>query len=148
MTHPGGHTDALAQIGKVERDAQHPAVERLAFFRIDRVAHAEHAADVEHLDDVAGLQRRGHVAGVAEQRLAVAERARDHVALAELGHAAAGQLEGVVDRLVVEDLDHDDDAFLRGNVRGDAHLVRQAAGLGDGGQLVDHHAAHAAHHRY
>src|SRR2546430_2140755 len=78
--------------------------------------------------------------------LAMAERTRDHVALAELGHAAAGQLEGVVGRLVVEDLDHDDDAFLGGNIGGDAHLVRQAAGLGDGGQLVDHHAAHAAEH--
>src|SRR5205814_7544337 len=69
------------------------AVERLALLRVDGVAHPEHAADVEHLDDVPGLQRRGHVTGVAEQRLAVAERAGDHVALAELGHAAAGQLE-------------------------------------------------------
>src|SRR5437763_32217 len=62
--------------------------------------------------------------------------------------AAAGQLEGVVGRLVVEDLDHDDDAFLGGNVGGDAHLVRQSARLGHRGQLVDHHAAHVAEHGY
>ena len=73
---------------------------------------AEHAADVEHLDDVAGLHALGHVARVAEQRLAMAERARNDVALADLGHAAAGELERVVGGLVGEDLHDHDHAFL------------------------------------
>ena len=46
----------------------------------------------------------------------MAERADDDVALGDLGHAAAGQLERVVRRLVVEDLDDQHDAFLARNV--------------------------------
>ena len=87
-----------------------------------------------------------HVAGVAEQRLAMSQRADDDVALADLGHAAAGQLERVVGRLVGQHLDHDDDAFLGGNVRGDAHFMRQSAGLRDRGNLVDDDTSHPASH--
>ena len=106
---------------------------------------AEHAADVEHLDDVAGLHALGHVARIAEQRLAMAERARNDVALADLGHAAAGELERVVGGLVGEDFHDHDHAFLGGNVvGGDAHLVAQAAGLGDRSNLVDDYCSHLA----
>ena len=113
--------------GKVQHHAEHAAVERLALVGIHRVADAEHAADVQHLDDVAGLHGFGHVARIAEQRLAMAERADHDVALAHLGHAAAGELERVVRGLVVEHLDDHDHAFLGGDVGGDAHFVRQAA---------------------
>src|SRR5207302_7689122 len=142
------HPDALAEVGEVERHAQHTAVERLALLRVDGVAHPEHAADVEHLQHVAGPHGRGHVARVAEERLAMPERARDHVALTDLRHAAAGELERVVGGLVGEHLDHDDHAFLGGDVLADAHLVREPAGLGHGGELVDEDAAHAVDHRY
>ena len=87
-----------------------------------------------------------HVARVAEQRLAMAERADDHVAPRDLGHAAAGELERVVRRLVVEDLDDQHDAFLARNVGGgDAQLVAQAAGLRDRGDLVDDDGLHLLH---
>ncbi len=74
------HADALAQVRERQRHADHAAVERLALVGIHRVAHAEHAADVEHLHDVARLHARRNVARVAEQRLAMAQRAHDHVA--------------------------------------------------------------------
>ena len=41
------HADALAQVRKVEHAAQDLAVERLAVRRIDRVADADHAAEVQ-----------------------------------------------------------------------------------------------------
>ena len=148
MTDTRRHADALAKVGEVQHDPEHPAVEWLALVGIDRIADAQHAADVEHLDDVAGLQRRRHVAGVPEQRLTVAERARDDVALADLGHAAARQLERVVGRLVAQHLDHHHHALLGGDLRGNAHFVRQAARLRDGSDLVDDHTAHAVDHRY
>ena len=69
--------------------------------------------------------------GVAEQRLAMAERADNDVALADLGHAAAGELERVVRGLVGEDLHDHDHAFLGRNVvGGDAHFVAEAAAPG------------------
>src|SRR5882757_4115407 len=125
------HADTLAEIGEMKHHAQYAAVEWLALVRVDRITDAQHAADIQHLDDVARLHRRRHVAGVAEQRLTMAERAYDDVALANLRHAAAGQLERVIGRLVVEDLDDHDDAFLGGNIRGDAYFVREAARLRD-----------------
>ena len=81
-----------------------------------------------------------HVARVAEQRLAMAERADDDVALADLRHAAAGQLERVVGRLVVEHLDDHDHAFLGGDVVGEMRTsCDRPHGLRDRGDLVDHH---------
>src|SRR5215831_64711 len=141
----GRHADALAQVGEVEGHAEHAAVERTALLGVDRVAYAEHAADVQHLNDIARLELLGHMPRVAEQRLAMAERARDHIALADLGHAAAGELERVVGRFVGEHLHHDHHTFLGGNVRRDPYLMRESAGLSDRGQLVDHDAAHALH---
>src|ERR1700744_65650 len=49
------HADALTEIREMQDTAQHTAVERPALVRIHRVADPEHTADVEHLDDVAGL---------------------------------------------------------------------------------------------
>ena len=48
-----GHADALAEIGEVQHRAEHAAVEGPALVGIHRVADAEHAAHVQHLDDVA-----------------------------------------------------------------------------------------------
>src|SRR5215475_1628959 len=48
----GRDADALTEVGKVERDPEHAAVERATLLRIDGVAHSEHAADVEQLDDI------------------------------------------------------------------------------------------------
>src|SRR6185437_2668391 len=90
---PRGHADALAEIREVQGHTEHTTVEWLALVRIDGVADPEHAADVEHLDDIARLHGGGNVARVAEERLAVAESAHHDVALAHLGHAAAGELE-------------------------------------------------------
>ena len=45
------------------------------------------------------------MSGVAEQRFAVPECADDDIAAADLGHAAAGQLERVVGTLAVQDSD-------------------------------------------
>src|SRR6185312_5715152 len=138
------YADALPEIGEVQHDTEHAAVERLALLGIGRIADAEHASDVEHLDHVAGAERRGYVAGVAEERLAVPERADDDVALDDLRHASARELERVVGRLVREHFDDDDDALLGGDVRGDAYLVREATGLGDRGDLVDDYRSHVA----
>ena len=53
-----------------------------------------------------------------------------------------GELERVVGGLVVQHLDDHDHAFLGGDVGVDAHFVLQAAGLGDGGDLVDDYGLH------
>ena len=127
----------------MQHAADHAAVERLALVGVHRVDHAEHAADVQHLDDVAGLHALGHVTRIAEQRLAMAERARDDVALADLGHAAARELERVVGGLVGQDLHDHDHAFLGRNVLGgDAHFIAEAAGLRDRSDLVDDYCTH------
>ena len=69
------------------------------------------------------------------------------VALADLRHTTARKLQRVIGGLVVEDLDDNHDAFLGRDVRRDAQLARQAAGLGHRGYFVDHYAQHAVHHR-
>jgi hypothetical protein len=137
------HADALTEIRELQHDADDARVERPALLGIRGIAHAEHAADVQHLNDVAFLDRLRQVARVAEQRLTVTERADDDVALRHLRHAAAGQLERVVRRLVVEDLDNQHDAFLARNVRGgDAQFTSQVQRLGDRGDLVDDDGFH------
>src|SRR6185436_17925875 len=137
------HADTLAEIREIQHAADHAAVEGFALVGIHRVAHTEHAADVEHLQDVAGLHALGHVARIAEQRLAMAERAGNDVALAHLGHASAGELERVVGGLVGQDLDDHDHTFLGGNVvGGDTHLVTQATGLRHRCNLVDDYRTH------
>src|SRR6185312_13201299 len=146
MTCPRRHTDALAEIRKVQRHSEHPAVEGLALVRIDRVADPEHAADVEHLDDIPGLDRRWHMARVAEERLAVTECAHHDVAFAHFGHTAAGELQRVVGRLVGQDLNHDHHAFLGWDVGRDPDFMREAAGLRHGGDFVDDHTSHVADH--
>ncbi len=85
-------------------------------------AHAQHPADVQHLDDVAGLDVRRHVTRIAEQRLAVTQRTDDDIALAHLGHPAAGEFERVVVGLVGQHLNHHHHAFLGRNIGRDAHL--------------------------
>ncbi len=138
-------SDALSEVREVEHHAQNATVEWLSLVGIDRVANAEHPADIEHLDHVTGLQARRHVARVAEQRLAMAEGANDDVAFAHLRHAAAGQLEGVVGGLVRQHLYDDHDAFFRGDVGRDAYLVRQATRLRHGGHFVHHHDRSHSH---
>src|SRR5580700_6917117 len=49
------HADAFTQVWEVQDDADDAAVKGLALFRIDRVTDAKHAADIEHLNDVAWL---------------------------------------------------------------------------------------------
>src|SRR5690606_6572641 len=142
LTDPRRHADALAEVWELEHDAEHPAVERLAVRRVDRVADAEHAAEIQELDDVAGHELLGQVPGVAEQRLAVPERADDDVAALDLRHAAARELERVVARLRVQHLDGNQHAFLARNLRVDADLVREIVGNGDGSDLVDDYGAH------
>src|SRR6185295_10844406 len=143
VTNARRHADTLAEIRKIQHAADHAAVEGFALVGIHRVAHTEHAADVEHLQDVAGLHALGHVARIAEQRLAMAECAGNDVALAHLGHASAGQLERVVGGLVGQDLDDHDHTFLGGNVvGGDTHLVTQATGLRHRCNLVDDYRTH------
>jgi len=146
---PRRYADALTEERELQHAAEHAAVERRALVGVHRVAHAEHAADVEQLQDVARLHLLGDVARVAEQRLAVAERAHDHVATRHLGHAPAGELEHVVGGLAAEDLHHEHHALLAGDVlRGDANLVAEAAGLGDRGDLVGDDRPHLARHRH
>jgi hypothetical protein len=90
-----------------------------------------------------GFTLVGHVARVSEQRLAMPERAHDDIALADLGHAAAGELERVVVGLVGQYLHDHDHAFLGGDVvGGDAHLVAEAARLGDRANLVYDYGTH------
>ena len=86
----------------------------LAEVGVDRLAEAEHAAQVEQVHAVAGRQPLRDPPGVAEQRVAVAEAAGDDVAAAQLRHAARGQLELVVDALVVEDPHGDHEPLAHG----------------------------------
>src|SRR5882757_404143 len=145
VSRPGGHADALAEIGEGQYRPQHFAVERLTLVGRRGVADAEDAADIQHLNHVAGFEGLGNVARVAEQGLAVAQCADHHIPARHLRHAAACQLQCVVARLVVEDLDHHHHPLLAGDVRGDPNLVRQAAGLRHRGDFIDDHRAHAAH---
>src|SRR6185436_16859214 len=91
------HADALAEIRKLQHHADDARIERPALLRVHRVDDAEHAADVQHLDHIAGLHGLRQVTRIAKQRLAMAERADDDVALGELRHAAAGQLQRLGD---------------------------------------------------
>src|SRR5689334_19805258 len=75
----------------------------------------------------------------------MAEGAHDDVALADFRHATAGELEGVVGRLVGQHLDDDYNPFFRGDVGRDAYLVRQAARLRHGGHFVHHHDRSHSH---
>ena len=103
------------------------------------------AADVEHLDHVTFLDALRQVSGIAEQGLAMTERADDDVALRKLRHATARQLERVVRRLVVEDFDHQHDAFLARKIgSGHAQIPTQVEGLRDGGDLVDDDGFHCS----
>ena len=86
------------------------------------------------------------MSGVTEERLAVSERADDDVALADLGHAAAREFQRVVSALVVEDFDDEHYAFLGRDIRRDAQLAREAAGLRHRGHFVDDDAQHVVHH--
>jgi hypothetical protein len=86
------------------------------------------------------------VPGVTEQRLPVSECAHHHIPARHLRHAAAREFERVVGRLVVEDLDDEDDAFLAGNIgRRQAHVMTQATRLRDRGDLVDDDGLHLLH---
>ena len=136
------YADALAQIGEVQHHTKHAAVEGLALVRVGGVANTEHAADIQHLDHIARLDRLGHVARVAEQRLTRAQCTDNDVALDHFGHAAAGQLEGVVRGFVGEDFHHHDHAFLGRDFIRDAQFVRQSAGLRDGCDLIDDDGSH------
>src|SRR5688572_537652 len=95
VTHPSGYADAFTQIRELQYDTDDTRVERSALLWIHRVNDAEHAANIQHLDDVAFLHRLRQVTGVAEQRLAMPECAHDDVALGHLRHATAGELERV-----------------------------------------------------
>ena len=120
----GWNCDALTQVGESQRRAQDFAVERLTLVRRCRVANAKDTADVEHLDHLAGRQRCGYVTRVAEQRFAMSQSADHDIAARYFGHAAAGKLQRVVSGFVVQDLDHQHDAFLARDLRCDANFVR------------------------
>ena len=62
ITDAGRDADTLAEKRKLQHTAEHPCVEWLAPVGIDRIADAEHAADVQDLQDVAGLDLLGNVA--------------------------------------------------------------------------------------
>src|SRR5688572_1382573 len=136
------HADALPQVREVEHAAQDLAAEWVAVRRIDGVADADDAAQVQKLHGIAGRKLRRQVARVAEQRLAVPERADDDVALFDFGHAAARQLDRVVARLVVEHLDGDQYAFLARNVRAHANLLAEIRLNGDRRDFVYEYRAH------
>jgi hypothetical protein len=136
------HADAFAEVGEVEHRAEHARLEGLAEARVDRVAHADHAAHVEDLQHVARGHLLGQVARIAEQRLPVAERADDDVAALDLGLPAAGQLEGVVGARVVEDFHRDQHPLLARDLRADAQLARELRVLGHGADLVGDDGLH------
>ena len=91
-----GGQRAVADVDRVavaHGHAEHLDLQRVADVLVLGDALAEHAAEVQHVDPVAGLEGLGHAADEAAQRLARAQRAGDHVALADMRHAAALQLE-------------------------------------------------------
>ena len=122
--------------------AEHFAVEGWADIRIGGVANTEHAADVEQLDRVAHSELRRQMSRVAAQRLAVPECADNDVTLVDGGHAARGQFELVVTRLVVEHAHGDEYAFLARNVGRQPQLVAEVAVLRDRRDLVDDDGFH------
>ena len=77
------------------------------------------------------------MARIAEQRLAMAERADDDVAFLDLGHTAARELDRVVARLVVEHLDGDQHALFARDVGAHANLLAEIRLNGNRRDLVD-----------
>ena len=116
VAHARGDADPFPQIGKAQHRAEHLTVERFALVLSRRVANPEDAADVEHLHHVAGLQRLGDVARIAEQGFAVTQCADHDVTARYLGHPAAGELQRVVVGLAVLNLDHQHHPFLAGDL--------------------------------
>src|SRR5688500_16015376 len=91
VTDAGGHADALAEIRELQYDTDHARIEWSALLWIHRVNDAEHAADIQHLNDVPFFHRLGQVTGITKQRLTMTECADDDVASGHLRHAAAGE---------------------------------------------------------
>ena len=83
------------------------------------------------------VDRLRHDADEALERAAESERAGDHVAPVDLGHAARSQLEPVVDALLHQRADGEDVAFLRLDVRRDLDLPGKLEARGRGGDLVE-----------
>jgi hypothetical protein len=140
--HAGWNPDALPEIGKLEHDTEYAAIEGRTLCRIDRVANTEHAAEVENLYGVSGLQASWEVPRIAEQRLAMAERTDDDVAALDVRHATARELECVVPRLAVQHLDSDEHALLARYFGADSNLVGEIARKRDRRDLVDDDRAH------
>jgi hypothetical protein len=141
-SHARRHANPFSEIREVQHGAKHAAVERLALGLVDRIAYAEYTAEIQNLDDVAGCEALGQVTRIAEQRLAVTERADDDIALLDARHAAAGQLERVIARLRIQHLSRDQHAFLAGTVMTDPDLVRQIRRERDRSDLIDNDGLH------
>ena len=140
--HPGRDAHALAEIGELENHPEHTRIEGLSQRCVDGVAYSQHAAHVEDLHDVARARGFGDVAGVAEQRLAVAQRAHDDIPAAHARHASAGQFQLVVGGLLVQHLDCDHHALLARNAVADADFPVGTKVRGHGRQFVDDDATH------
>ncbi len=128
--------------GKVSTTPSTLAVERLALVRRRGVADAEHAADVEHLDHIARL-RAPRECGPNSRTAPCGGRGRRPRCrrLRDLRHAAAGELQRVVGRFVVEHLDHDHHALLGRECRPrSGSRATRPQRLRDRGDLVDHDA--------
>ena len=74
----------------------------------------------------------------------MAERADQDVAVLDLGHAAARELERVVAGLVVQHLDRDQNAFLARYFLAHADLLAEIGCERDRRDLVDEHRAHVS----
>ena len=98
----------------------------------------------DETDGIARRQRLGQMPGVAEQRLAMAEGANDDIALVDGRHPPRCEFELVVTRLVVQNADRDEHAFLARDVGREAQLVAEFAVLRDRGDLVHDDAFHDA----
>ena len=142
LTGPSRHADTFAEIREMQNRAEHFAFEGRTDVRIRRIANPQDAADVEELDVIANLEMFRKVPRVAAQRIPVAKRADDDVALRDRRHAPGRQLELVVARLVVEHSHGHEHAFLARDVRGQPQLVADLIVLGDRGELVDDDRLH------
>ena len=111
--------------GKLQHSAENFAVERRADVGIGGVADTKHAADVQQLHRVAGLELSRQVSGIASQRVAVTQRTDDNVAHSHGRHPSGRQFQLVVARLVVEHARGDQHTFLARDLPGKSNLGRQ-----------------------
>ena len=125
-----GTADPVAGSREGQNRSEDLGGERRAEIGVAGGAAAEDAAEVEHLDGVAGGEGFRDLALVAAKRPACAEHPGEDIARAQADEPAGGILDLVVDRLVAVDAHRQDPSLLAENLGADEDLRSEAGVAG------------------